>query len=326
AFDLITGRRGLGARIRTLVGPSYWASIFNPTFGPDNAIPSLVYALLQAGWVALALGIGWRSVRGAAEANQSKELSSTAPIPLVASLLTLSYALLFVLMAPYRGEVPPPPPVPANGLRYLVPLVPLVALCAGPAVMRGLRAGQRMRAFTAVALLAFLTPGAIAAVDSVEVRWLSSEPLYRPAIDVTTVLGRTRWDAPSVSELAATGAVDQPLSSAPRHRFARRAHLHAYGEALAQRVTPNVTAGELQGVLRAIEALPEDEGLVLYEAIVRGLAPVIPAPPWEPPSGPFGQLVSAALAPDTGDAHRQLWRAALNRGRDSFWDLHLRLT
>jgi len=329
-FDLVTGSPGLAARVMTLVGPSYWASTFNPTFGPDNVAPSLVHALLQAAFVGLALVLGWRSFRtnsGQPSApGQGTFATGSAPFLLVAALLSLCYALLFVLMAPYRGEVPPPAPVPANGLRYLVPLVPLVALCAGPLLARGLVAGTRLRLASLAALLAFLLPGAIAAVDSVEVRWLSLEPLYRPAVDSTTVLGRTRWNAPSPSQLAAAGRIESPLADGSRHRFARRAHLHAYGEALAQRIEPNASSEVLQGVLVAIDQLPAGESLVVYQALIRSLSPAVPDPPWAAPSGPYAQLVSAAVQFDNGKAEQRLWRAALNRGRDTFWDLHLSLT
>jgi|GEM_PF-6250330 len=314
--DLLAGPPSLTEKALSVFGPSYWASIFHPTISMDQPWPALLYGLAQALVVLLSCGIGWKLWHTARSTPDSQ-----LPFLPVAATSLLVYLLLFLLFAPYRGPVPPPPPVPANGLRYLVPTVPLIALCGGPLLTHLFSAGGLQRNMSVALGSILFGTGAFAAITEVDLRQVSTSPLYAPAVDYETVLGRTRFTFPPLGELQSHQIADG-LRSGAKNRFARRTWLYSFGVTSAGEITSETPEGNLRDFLGVVIGMPSGDRDTTLEALVARLHLRLPELPWLEQDPRFATLLAVA------DRHTRalLWRSFFLSVHDPLWDLHLRLS
>ena len=316
--DLLAGPPSLSEKFMTLVGPSYWASIFHPTIGTENMWPALLYAIAQALVLVLSCWLGWKLWREARSGPQRAQL----PFLAVSAGLLVLYLLLFVLFAPYRGPVPPPAPVPANGLRYLVPTVPLIALCGGPLLVPLFRAGRGPRAVSLALAAVLFGTGAVAAVAEVELRQFSTSPLFAPAVDFETVLGRTtRFTYPPVGELKGD-QIAVGLKEGDRHRFARRTWLYSLAVSTAGKLDSQTSGDAVRDLVRLLMSLEAGDRDTVLEELVARLDLGLSEPPWAPQDPRFEKLLASADQRTRG----LLWRAYYLAAHDPLWGLHLRLS
>jgi hypothetical protein len=314
--DLLAGPPTIPQKLMTLFGPSYWASIFHPTIHADRPTFAVLYAVAQLLVLLLACGWGLRALRAA-----RREAAARPPWLPIAAALLLFYLLLFVLFAPYRGEVPPAAPVPANGLRYLLPTVPLLALCAGPLLTQMWAAAGLRRVLAAALASVLLVTGAVAAVADVQPRYFSTSPLFASAVDYETVLGRTRFTFPPLGDLRPDD-VARGLADGAKHRFARRTWLYSLGVNRAEQLGATSDPAAVASFLSILGGLSVGDRITVLEVLVARLGAAPPAPPWGEADARFQGLLDAA-----GEADRVLlWRALFLAARNSFWDLHLSLS
>jgi len=313
--DLLSGPPSLVQKLAALLGPSYWASIFHPTIHADHPGFGALYAAAQALVAVLACVYGWRALRAA------RMLASTRPpwLSISAALLWV-YLGLFVLFAPPSG-LPGEPPVPANGLRYLVPTVPLIAWCAGPLLAHlGSVAGWR-RWLAAALGCVLLGTGAVGALAEVQSRYVSTSPMYATAVDYETVLGRTRFTFPPMGSLAATDLA-KGLADGDKHRFARRTWLYSLGVTMAGELSATTEPQDVESFLATLRSLSLGDRTTVMEVLVARLAVAMPDPPWAAPDVRLQTLLAAGNADD----RNLVWRSLFLGSRDQFWDLHLRLS
>ncbi len=313
--DLLSGPPSLAEKLASLLGPSYWASIFHPTIHADHPGFGALYGAAQALVALLACVLGWRALRAAA-----RQAAARPPWLPVSAALVWVYLLSFVLFAPPSG-LPGAPPVPANGLRYLVPTVPLIALCAGPLLVQ-LAAERGRGRWLAVALGAvLLVPGAVGAIAEVQPRYVSTSPMYAPAVDYETVLGRTRFTFPPMGSLVASDLA-HGLADGDKHRFARRIWLYSLGVTMAGELSATTDPAEVESFLATLRSLSPGDRTTVLEVLVARLEAVMPDPPWAAPDARLAVLLAAG----NGDDRNLVWRSLFLGARDQFWDLHLRLS
>ncbi len=315
-FDLMAGPPSFTEKWMSLVGPSYWASIFHPTIDAQHPWFALAYALAQGLVLVLSGVLGWSLWRTSRRAQ-----ALAPPFLAVAAGLLFVYLLLFLMFAPYRGPVPPPPPVPANGLRYLVPTVPLLALCGGPLLSRLFGAGGLARTVAALLAAILLGTGAFAAVDEIELRHFSLSPVFAPAVDYETLLGRTNFRFPPVGELRSKD-VAAGLHEGQLHRFARRTWLHSLGVTTAGELDSATPEEKVQALIKVLMLLPEGDRDTVLEELVARLRLELPARPEDSLDPRFTKL----LASGDSEVRRLLWRSLFLSLHDPLWQTHLRLS
>jgi hypothetical protein len=219
--ELATQSTDLPARLSVLLGPIHWDSAFFMSLDELRVPAGLSWTL--GAWLGLAL-LAQQTLE---RLQRARGRVHEAAVPLAVLCLALSYAGAFLFLAPGRWDGAP---ASANSLRYLLPLMPLLALALGVATSTLGRGPLPAKVAAGALLLMVLVPGITAqGVQLMQGSW-TTRGVHLLALDRGTAAFRCQPDIrPREAEGRGDPQLDDAISTLPRCRAARQILSHGLG-------------------------------------------------------------------------------------------------